>query len=99
MSRPSPKGTTGRRSGSVKTGSLGKKRRRKMPKITIVNHGPEDVEVSYDTMEDIAATPPKPEIKHDGKVIQPASPGTPAARTNVTHASVITSAQQRSFNT
>jgi hypothetical protein len=70
-----------------------------MPKITVVNHGPEDVEVSWDQMEDVPAAPAKPELKQDGKVIQQATPSTPGGRKAVTHASVITSAQQRTFDT
>lgn len=70
-----------------------------MPKVTIINHGPQDIEVTYDAMEDVPGSPAVPELKQDGKVIQSAKPATPAARRTVTHASVITSAQQRSFET
>lgn len=70
-----------------------------MPKVTIVNHGPEDIEVSWDQMEDVLAVPAKAELKQDGKVVQAAAPAVPASRRSVTRTCMIANAQQRQHDT
>lgn len=71
-----------------------------MPKVTIVNHGPQDIEVTYDVMTDFEPVAPTPGVPASpGKPGVAATPGVPGGRRSVTHAFLITSAQQYSFET
>lgn len=66
-----------------------------MHKITIINHGNLDVEVAWDTMEDLPGKPAVPEVKDQtGKVVTPAVPATAPSRSPVHRAVNIAQAQQ-----